>query len=51
MRVRAEEDAGADEVEGSDGVDVAGETGAEAGADTGADVEADGRDASAGAGE
>lgn len=47
----AEEDAGADEVEGRDGVDAAGEAGVEAGADTVTDVEAGGREAGVGVGE
>lgn len=47
----AEEDAGADEVEGRDGVDAAGEDDLEAAADTGADVEASGRGAGVGVGE
>lgn len=47
----AEEYAGADEVEGRDGVDAAGEAEPEAVADTGADVEASGRGAGVGVGE
>lgn len=47
----AEEDAGADEVEGRVGVDAAGEEELEAVADTGADVEASGRGAGVGVGE
>lgn len=41
--MRAEEDAGADEVEGRDGVEAEGEAEPEVVADTGADVEASGR--------
>jgi hypothetical protein len=51
VRVCAEEGAGADEVEGRDGVDAAGEDELEAVADTGADVEASGRGAGVGVGE
>lgn len=47
----AEEDAGADEVEGREGIDGAGEAEPEAAADTGADDEAGGSGAGVGVGE
>lgn len=49
-RVRVEEDAGADEVEGRDGVDAAGETKVEVGADADADADVEVEDRRAGAG-
>lgn len=51
VRICAEEDAGADEVEGRDGVDAAGEPEVEVVADTGADEEGGGRGPGVGIGE